>query len=133
MREFCALILSSESRPSTALLYGKFPKLVCKLLALSVLRQVLVKSMNPTGVMVMPPIGICSGEVASGTSFWGGAGAGAGGTTALGAGAAGSGGTIGAIVATSPTLLFAGVSTTGVPACALATPSICFFWPSSNS
>src|SRR6266851_3426017 len=62
MRELATLNLFSESRPCTTLLYGMLPKLVCRLVPALVLRKVLVKSMNPTGVIVASPIFICNGE-----------------------------------------------------------------------
>src|SRR5215472_4597321 len=80
MREFSALHLSSVNRPATALLYGKLPKFVWRLVPAFVLRNVFVISMNPTGVMLAEPSFSCKGASAeaSGLAAWGGGG----GTTA---------------------------------------------------
>src|ERR1700679_810537 len=96
------------------------PKLVWRLVPALVLRYVLVKSMNPIGVMRVSPIFNVKGAVvASGEegavagSFWGG-------TTDVGTGAAGSGGTIGARLATSPTLFGVGAGSAGAAGGAVA-------------
>src|SRR5437762_1727096 len=62
MREFAALNLFSLSRPVTVLLYGMLPKFVCRLVPALVLRQVLVRSIKPTGVIQASPIFNCNGE-----------------------------------------------------------------------
>src|SRR5579871_2929245 len=77
------------------------PKLVCRLDPALVLRQVLVKSMKPTGVMVASPILSCSGEACGASAC----AAGAGGVKANGAGrgaGSGAGGTTGVVEATCP-------------------------------
>src|SRR5579862_3275707 len=108
------------------------PKLVCRLVPALVLRQVLVKSMKPMGVIRVSPIFIVRGEVPSNPgalsgSFCGGVGGSAG----FGEGAAGSGGTIGARLATSPGTDFGvggGTGTGSAGAAVVAvTLSICFF------
>src|SRR4051794_35528970 len=61
IRELAALSLSSVRCPATVLLKGRLPKLVCRLVPELVLRNVLVKSIKPIGVIVASPILICSG------------------------------------------------------------------------
>ncbi len=82
------------------------PKLVCRLEPALVLRKVLVRSMNATGVMVASPIFICKGEV-SATACAAGAGAAAG-VNGTGVGAS-AGRTIGAWRQLLPIALQAGV------------------------
>src|ERR1035438_6190383 len=63
-REFCGLKRNSESLLVAALLYGTLPKLLPKDPPAFLSFQSAVRSMNPTGMMVVSPIFSCSGELA---------------------------------------------------------------------
>src|SRR5665213_2458749 len=74
-----------------------FPKLVARLAPEFVLRQVLVISMKPTGVIVASPTWICNGDEGTTAAAWG---TGSGVPSVV---TAGKGGRIGTVDATSPT------------------------------
>src|ERR1019366_2926058 len=65
MREFCGLKRNSESLLVAALLYGTLPKLLPRDPPAFLSFQSAVRSMKPTGMMVVSPIFSCSGELAS--------------------------------------------------------------------
>src|ERR1039457_2404505 len=84
-REFCGLKRNSESLLVAALLYGTLPKLLPKDPPAFLSFQSAVRSMKPTGMMVVSPIFNCSGEEAA-------AGAAAAACGSAGAGLAAAGG-----------------------------------------
>src|ERR1035438_759848 len=99
MREFCGLKRNSESLAVAALLYGTLPKLDPRLPPAFLSFQSAVRSMKPTGIMVVLPIWICRGDGASAAA----AACGAGGVKMRGGvTAAGAGGNIGGVGAISP-------------------------------
>src|ERR1039457_5515953 len=64
IREFCGLKRNSESLEVAALLYGMLPKLLPRVPPAFLSFQSAVRSMKPTGMMVVSPIFSCSGELA---------------------------------------------------------------------
>src|ERR1017187_5022657 len=99
MREFCGLKRNSESLEVAALLYGMLPKLVPRLPLAFLSFQSAVRSMKPTGMMVVSPTLICKGDEASAAAT----GCGEGGVKMRGgATAAGTGGNMGGVEAISP-------------------------------
>src|ERR1035441_2434515 len=97
MREFCGLKRNSESLAVAALLYGTLPKLLPRLPPAFLSFQSAVRSMNPTGMMVVSPILICRGDEASAAAC------GAGGVKMRGpATAGGAGGNMGGVDVISP-------------------------------
>src|ERR1022692_5119440 len=64
-REFCGLKRNSESLEVAALLYGTLPKLLPRDPPAFLSFQSAVRSMKPTGMMVVSPIFSCNGEGAS--------------------------------------------------------------------
>src|ERR1017187_3214470 len=101
MREFCGLKRNSESLEVAALLYGMLPKLVPRLPPAFLSFQSAVRSMKPTGMMVVSPTLICKGDEVSAAA----AGCGEGGVKMRGGAAAGgAGGNMGVVEAISPKL-----------------------------
>src|ERR1035438_1798086 len=93
IREFCGLKRNSESLEVAALLYGMLPKLLPRVPPAFLSFQSAVRSMKPTGMMVVSPIFSCSGEEAGAA-----AAAGACGSSGLNLGvAAAGGGSMGAV------------------------------------
>src|ERR1039458_8411712 len=64
IREFCGLKRNSDSLEVAALLYGTLPKLLPKDPPAFLSFQSAVRSMKPTGMIVVSPIFSCSGELA---------------------------------------------------------------------
>src|ERR1035437_2989103 len=98
MREFCGLKRNSESLDVAALLNGMLPKLLPKDPPAFLSFQDAVRSMKPTGMMVVSPILSCSGDDASAAAACGAGGL----KPRAGAGAGGAEGNIGVVEATSP-------------------------------
>src|ERR1017187_4603543 len=102
MREFWGLKRNSESLAVAALLYGTLPKLEPRLPPAFLSFQSAVRSMKPTGMMVVSPILICKGAEVSAAAA-GGCGEG-GGNMPGGAAAGGAGGKMGTGEAILPKL-----------------------------
>src|ERR1017187_7716618 len=68
IREFCGLKRNSESLEVAALLYGMLPKLLPREPPAFLSFQSAVRSMKPTGMMVVSPIFSCSGELTGAAS-----------------------------------------------------------------
>src|ERR1035441_9594569 len=65
IREFCGLKRNSESLEVAAVLYGMLPNLLPRAPPAFLSFQSAVRSMKPTGIMVVSPIFSCTGEEAA--------------------------------------------------------------------